>query len=117
EMLKSCEHFSTLWDYLRTERRRLILYLCYSLRKKSDPIDLDLIKACFEEAGVIVPRNERLGDDIKFLQEMELVEYIKGHRGPEYRISIPLMENWIELNIDGIDIIENAKIEGEERAL
>ena len=100
EMVNDNEHFRTLWDYAETERRRFVLALCQQLEGEPDPITLGLLETKFEECGIVLPRGDRLGDDLEFLRELELLELQETARGSAYMLAVPLMADWIRRNID-----------------
>ena len=100
EMVEDNEHFRTLWDYAKKERRRFVLALCQRLEGEPDPITLGLLETKFEEYGIVLPRGDRLGDDLEFLRELELLELQASGRGSAYRLAVPLMADWIRRNID-----------------
>jgi len=115
EMARDNEHFRTLWDYAETYRRRLILALCGQLESGRDPVTVSLLEAEIERLGIIVPRKERLGSDIEFLRELEMIDLDTKSGIPTYRLTIPLMSDWIRQNIDFEDLKRVARIEGEEK--
>ena len=100
EMVKDNEHFRTLWSYACTERRRFLLALCQQLEGEPDPITLSLLETKLEEYGVALPPGDRLGDDLEFLRELELLELQDTARGSAYTLAVPLMADWIRHNID-----------------
>ena len=114
EMVKDNEHFRTLWGYARTERRRLLLALCQQLEGEPDPITLSLLETKLEECGVALPSGDRLGEDLEFLRELELLELQDTARGSVYKLAIPLMADWIRRNIDFEDQRRQAVRENEE---
>jgi len=114
EMVEDNEHFRTSWDYAATERRRLILALCERLEAEPDPMTLSLIEAKLEENGVAVPRKERLGEDLEFLRELELLDLRPTTRGSAYTLAVPLMADWIRKNVDLEDQRQKAVRESEE---
>lgn len=117
EMVKDNEHLHTLWDYAETYRRRLILALCERLADGSDPITIPLLETKLEEFGIVIPRRERIGGDIEFLRELELISLDARSGLTEYRIAIPLMGEWIHHHIDFEDLIRSAITEGRERSV
>ena len=117
EMVRDNEHFRTLWDYAETSRRRLILTLCQRLENGPDPITVSFLEAELERLGVIVPRKERLGSDIEYLRELEMLDLDTSSGIPTYRLTIPLMGDWIRENIDFEDLTRIARQEGEEKML
>ena len=114
EMVRDNEHFRTLWDYAETERKRLILAWCQRLQAGPDPVTLSLLETKLEESGVIVPRGHRLGDDLEFLRELELVKLDNRTSESTYALAVPLMGMWIKSGIDFEDQRRRAVREGEE---
>ena len=114
EMVEDNEHFRTLWDYAGTERRRFVLALCQQLDGEPDPITLSLLETKLEECGIALPRSGRLGDDLEFLRELELLELDDTTRGSAYKLAVPLMAEWIQRNIDFEDQRQKATRESEE---
>ena len=115
EMLRDNEHFPTLWDYAGTERRRLILALCHRLADDSDAVNLPLLLRQLEECGVRVRRDQEAADDIAELRELELVELDTSYRDGAYRLSIPLMARWMEMNVDFDELVARTRMEAEQR--
>ncbi|MEG4006304.1 N-6 DNA methylase [Microcoleus sp. Pol11C1] len=115
EMVRDNEHFRTLWDYAGTERRRFILSLCHKLEPEPDPVTLALLEIKLEEAEVLIPSGERLGEDIEFLRELELLELDSTGGLDIYKLAIPLMGDWIKRNVDHEDQRKKAVQEGEEK--
>jgi type I restriction enzyme M protein len=114
EMVADNEHFRTLWDYAETERRRFILASCERLEAEPDPITLSLLETKLEESGIALPREDRLGDDIEFLRELELLDLRGTTRGSSYVLAIPLMGDWIRMNVDFEDQRQKAIRESED---
>jgi type I restriction enzyme M protein len=115
EMVQDNEHFQTLWGYAVTERRRLLMALCVELASGPDPITYSLFEAKLEEFLVPIPPDEQLGHDIEFLRELELIELDPGSGGAAYRLTVPLMAEWIRQNVDMADLRNKARREGEEK--
>ena len=114
EMVEDNEHFRTLWDYAATERRRLVLALCQQLEGGPDPITLSLLEEKLMENRIALPRRDSLGNDLEFLRELELLELQETARGSAYRLSVPLMADWIQRNIDFENQCQQAVQESEE---
>ena len=114
EMVTDNEHFRTLWGYAETERRRFVLTMCQNLKDGADPITLRLLETKFEEHGIVLPRSYRLGEDLEFLRELELLELGETTRGSAYGFAVPLMADWIRRNIDFEDQRQQAVQESEE---
>ena len=112
-MTEDNEHFRTMWGYAGTERRRFLLALCRDLGDRA-PITLDLLERSLRRHGVHLRRGERLGDDLEFLRELELIELRGTSGGSAYRLAIPLMAAWIGRNEDFEDQRRKAVEEFEE---
>ena len=112
-MTEDNEHFRTMWGYAGTERRRFLLALCRDLGDRA-PITLDLLERSLRRHGVHLHRGERLGDDLEFLRELELIELRGTSGGSAYRLAIPLMAAWIGRNEDFEDQRRKAVEEFEE---
>jgi type I restriction enzyme M protein len=111
DMVPENEHFRTLWDYVQTHRRRLLLALCERHATDPDAINLEFLSARVESLGVHVPRQSLLGDDLEYLRELELLEFDRGYRGGTYRIAVPLLGMWIQASIDFDDAVARAREE------
>ncbi len=112
-MVEDNEHFRTLWGYAASERKRFILALCQHLERDPDPVTLSLLEAKLEEFSIVLPRSDRLGEDLEFLCELELLRHQGTTRGSAYAIAIPLMAKWIRRNIDFEDQRQRAVRESE----
>ena len=116
EMVRDNEHFQTLWGYAGSERRRLILALCDRMSDLPDAVNLDLLAMKFEEYGVPVRDDQDLDDDIAELRELELLEIDESYRGGTYRLSIPLMAEWLRMNVVFDDLVKRARKETNRHA-
>ena len=117
EMITDNEHFHTLWDYMETDRRRFLFYLIDRCNEGPNRISVELLEAKFNEYGVMRGKGERIGDDIDFLRELEVIEFDKSSVLSTYRAGIPLMARWLRKNKDWEDVRERAIREGKDRAL
>jgi type I restriction enzyme M protein len=113
-LISDNEHFHTLWGYARTERRRYILAIIERHPLDAEPISFDLIAAALEEAGINLPRRERLGDDMDWLCDLELVSREAGESFSYYRLAVPLFGKWIRACIDFDDLKRRAVDESQE---
>ena len=107
--------FRTLWGYAETERRRFILTICQKIMDGPDPVTLRLLETMFEQHGVPLPRSYRLGDDLEFLRELELLELGPTAWGAAYHFAVPLIADWIRWNIDFEDQRRLAVEEAEDK--
>ena len=115
EMVRDNEHFRTLWDYAGTERRRLVLMLCHRLAHGSDAVNISLLLRQFEKHRVRVRRDQEVVDDIAELRELELIDLDTSYRGGAYRLSVPLMVRWMEMNVDFDELVVRTRMEAEQR--
>ena len=113
EMVRDNEHFRTLWGYAGSERRRLILALCDRQADEPDAVNIDLLRIMLEGSGVPVRRDRELADDVAELRELEMLDLDKSYRGGSYRLSIPLMANWLRINVAFEDLVVRAREEAE----
>ena len=113
EMVRDNEHFKTLWDYAGSARRRLILALCDRCSEGPDPVSLELLEIKLRDNGVPVRRFSELSDDVAELRELELIEFDDSYRGGTYRLSVPLMARWLQVNVDFDDVVKRAKQEAD----
>ena len=113
ETVRDNEHFQTLWGYAGSERRRLILALCDRLADEPDAVTIYLLRTMLENHGVPVRRDRELADDVAELRELELLDLDKSYRGGSYRLSIPLMAEWLRLNMAFDDLVVRAREEAE----
>jgi type I restriction enzyme M protein len=115
EMVQDNEHFRTLWGYAGTERRRVLLALVERLAGGPDLVTFSLLEAKLEEFGIPVPQRERLGDDIEFLRELELLDLDSRTTVSAYHLAVPLLGEWIHRNVDFDDLRQKAIKEGQEK--
>jgi type I restriction enzyme M protein len=113
EMVRDNEHFQTLWGYAGSERRRLILALCDRLADGPDAVNIDFLRIMLEGSRVPVRRDRELADDVAELRELEMLDLDKSYRGGSYRLSIPLMANWLRINVAFDDLVVRAREEAE----
>ena len=121
ETVRDNEHFQTLWGYAGSGRRRLILALCDRLADGSDAATIRLLRMMLEKYGVPVRRDRELADDVAELRELELIDLVPADRRDRellkhedsYRLSIPLMAEWLRVNIAFDDLVVRAREEAE----
>ena len=114
EMVRDNEHFRTLWDYTGSARRRLLLALCDRLQGEPDAVNLDLFEVEFRERGLPLRRVRDLADDVTELRELELLDFDESYRGGTYRLAVPLMAEWLKMNVDFDDLVVRAREEAME---
>ena len=116
EMTRDNEHFRTLWDYTGSERRRLLLMLFDRLSEGPDAVNLDLLQVKLDELKVPVSRRD-LTSDITEFRELELIDLDNSHRRGSYRLAVPLMARWLQVNVDFKEAVVQAQHEAIEARL
>jgi len=114
-MAADSEHLATLWKHhVRSQRQRYILALFQTLEASGEAVSLPVLDAKLENAGILVRREQQIGDDLDYLRALELVTMDDG--GSEYRLAVPLMGDWIRVNKDVEDQRRRAVRESEAEA-
>lgn len=121
-LVRDNEHFASLWDFAAHgpktggDRRQLILLLCARSFKQGTLMGFGTLHEQLAQVGVDID-DEALDTDLSYLRELELVEFLgeigDGEYG-EYRLTIPLMAEWIEQHQDADVVTSRAHIEAEE---
>ena len=114
EMVRDNEHFRTLWDYTGSARRGLLLALCDRLQEGPDAVNLDLLEVELRKLGVPLRRIRELADDVTELRELELLGFDESYRTGTYRLAVPLMAQWLQMNVDFGDLVVRAREEAME---
>ena len=114
EMVRDNEHFRTLWDYIDSARRGLLLALCDRLKDEPDAVNLDLFKEELRKREVPIRRVRDLADDVTELRELELLDFDESYRSGTYRLAVPLMAQWLKMNVDFDDLVVRAREEAME---
>ena len=114
EMVRDNEHFRTLWDYTGSARRGLLLTLCDRLQDGPDAVNLDLFEVELRKLGVPLRRIRELADDVTELRELELLDFDESYRTGTYRLAVPLMAHWLQMNVDFDDLVVRAREEAME---
>jgi len=113
------EHFASLWDYAGRGpetgrcRRQLILFLCAQAFRGGTHVRFGTLMEQLNQLGV--EASEMVLDvDLVYLRELELID-VRGPIGDtEYRITVPLMADWIEQQQDRAVVTSRAQMEAEE---
>lgn len=118
-LVRDNEHFASLWDYAALgpetgrHRRQMILLLCARSLKRATHIGFGTLQEQLVQVGVDVD-DEALDADLTYLRELELVD-LSGEIGDgEYRLTIPLMADWIEQQQDADVVASRVRTEAEE---
>ena len=114
EMVRDNEHFRTLWDYTGSARRGLLLALCDRLQDGPDAVNLDLFEVELRKMRVPLRRVRDLADDMTELRELELLDFDDSYRRGTYRLAVPLMAQWLKMNVDFDDLVVRAREEAME---
>jgi type I restriction enzyme M protein len=113
------EHFASLWDYAGfarergSRRRHYLLYIFAKGFKQDERVAFSSMKEQLSQQGVEVPDDE-LAADLECLRELELIELLGPLGEGEYRLTIPLMADWIEEHQDADIVLSRARLEREE---
>tara|TARA_Y100001960_G_scaffold41628_1_gene40745 strand:+ start:1223 stop:6427 length:5205 start_codon:yes stop_codon:yes gene_type:complete len=98
-LIENNEHFASLWDYVRRDRRRFLLALFQKESKNPDLLRLGIIQEKLLSLNIKV-RDEVLSEDLEYLQELELIKLIGKGQDGQYELQVPLMGNWIDSHQD-----------------
>lgn len=107
------EHFASLWDYSKSDRRRLILAICQRDAEGPDVLRLGVLEERLVRLGVSVTEAE-LTADLEFLRELEVLDKAEESAGGAYHLAIPLMGMWIERQQDFDVLVSRARIDSED---
>lgn len=118
-LVRDNEHFASLWDYAGLgpktgrHRRQLILLQCAQNFKRETHVGFGTLQEQLAQVGVDVA-DEALDADLTYLRELELID-LSGEIGDgEYRLTIPLMADWIEQQQDADVVASRARTEAEQ---
>jgi type I restriction enzyme M protein len=112
-LVQDNEHFASLWDYAKLDRRRLILMLCSGRSKAGEPVSFGELHESLGQKGIEIS-NESLDADLTFLRELELIELIGTVGDGHYQLAIPLMGAWIAQQHDLDVVLSKARSETED---
>jgi type I restriction enzyme M protein len=104
------EHFASLWDYAETYRRRLIVAICHKFSVGPDPVTFGFLQEQLANEHIEVTDAE-LDQDLKFLQELELIDFKGADSGGVYQLTVPLMGQWLDQQQDYQALRSNAILE------
>jgi len=108
------EHFASLWGYAETDRRRYLIALCHREGRGPDPLTFGVIQEHLAGEGIEVSDTD-LDEDLKFLQELELIDYLGAESGGRYALTIPLMGRWLDSQQDYNALLAKARAEQEKQ--
>lgn len=101
------EHFASLWDYAQTYRRRFIIAVCHKCSDGPDPVTFGFLQERLAIEHVEL-KDAELDHDLKFLQELELLDFDGAKAGGIYRLTVPLMGQWLDQQQDYYALRANA---------
>lgn len=113
-LVEDNEHFASLWDYAKSDRRRFILALCHKESDSPDLLRLGVIQERLLSHAIEI-RDETLITDLEYLRELELIKLVGGASAGNYTLAIPLMGTWIEKQQDFAAIKRKARLETEDQ--
>jgi type I restriction enzyme M protein len=99
EKTEDNEHFETLWGYIRSERRRCLLFIIDELSGQDVAVSFNVLQTALEEKGIEYPRQE-LETDLKYLAESDIIGIDRGDRQEFYRLEVPMFALWLRRNKD-----------------
>ncbi|MBF0185550.1 MAG: N-6 DNA methylase [Magnetococcales bacterium] len=108
------EHFASLWDYVRSDRRRFLLALCQQKNLAEVKLQIGVIQEQLSTYGVEIS-DDTLIEDLEFLRELELIDLVGQANGGHYQLAIPLMGTWIHRQQDFAALQTRARSETEDQ--
>lgn len=93
KMVEDNENFQTLFDFIGNYRRRYAACAVNLLSKNPDRVTFDAIEERLNQDEIEYATKD-LADDIKHLQELDVLEFEDN----SYKIKIPLFAKWLEIN-------------------
>jgi type I restriction enzyme M protein len=106
------EHFASLWDYAQTDQRRFLIDICHRQSSGPDPVTFGLLQQQLVTEGIEVSDGD-LDNDLKFLQELEIIDFTGADDGGIYRLTVPLMGQWIDQQQEYAALRDKARKEQE----
>lgn len=108
------EHFASLMDYTETQRRRFIIMLVHQASKEPDLVTFGVLLTKLANEKIEIAEEELTGD-LRFLQDLELIDY-QGDAGGHYALTVPLMGRWLDFQHDYHALLANARFEQENQS-
>jgi len=93
------EHFESIWAYIGSDRRRLIVFLIDQQEKSSGGPTFEQMRDLIEECGISILSKE-LHADLDELEDLEVISKQQKTGIAGYRIEIPLFARWLRVNKD-----------------
>jgi type I restriction enzyme M protein len=108
------EYFATLWQSAKTDRRRFLIALCHKISDGPDPVTFEILQDRLA-AEKIELTDAELDHDLKFLQELKLIDFTGTGGAGVYRLTVPLMGQWIDQQLEYAALRSKAAIEQKTR--
>jgi type I restriction enzyme M protein len=106
------EHFASLWDYAVTDQRRFLIDICHRHSAGPDPVTFGFLQQQLANEGIEISDGD-LDGDLKFLQELEIIDFAGVDGGGVYRLTVPLMGQWIDQQQEYAALRDKARKEQE----
>ncbi|MBE0542232.1 MAG: N-6 DNA methylase [Verrucomicrobia bacterium] len=104
------EHFETLWDYIKSEHRRCLLFIIDEFEGKGVAVSFNMLRSVMEAKGLSCSRQE-LQADLKHLHESDILGLDRQDRQEFYRLEVPMFALWLRQNKDFDQSLAAAKDE------
>jgi type I restriction enzyme M protein len=105
--LKSDKHFDTVWrDDIHDPRRQYVALVIHELQSGPDPVTFDLIYQQLEKRGLY--GSTALTGYLEDLRDLEVIRQRQQDRLHAYSIAIPLLADWLRVNIDPAQFLTKA---------
>jgi type I restriction enzyme M protein len=104
------EHFSTLWDYMASERRRSLLFIVDELTAKKTAVTFNVLRAAVEEKGLQYSV-QGLQSELRYFVDSDILGVDHQDRQEFYRLEVPMFALWLRRNQDFNQTLASAKDE------
>ena len=94
------EHFRTVWDHIRSHRRRYLVCVVDQLAEEKVVITMDFLRDVLEQRGIAYHAIKTLIDDLEELVAFEILGTAGDQRERTYHIEIPIFSEWLRRNVD-----------------
>lgn len=94
------EHFRTVWDYIKSNRRQYLVCLVDQLAEQKTPVTMELLRDTLEQRGVQYRAVKQLIADLEELVAFEILGTEGDQRQRTYRVEIPIFSDWLRRNVD-----------------
>ncbi len=120
-LVKELGYFENLWIYVTQGlttgqcRRQYLLFLFADAFRRGLDVDFGGLHELLAQQGIEVS-DETLAADVDGLRELELVDFVQDRGGGRYRLTIPMMADWIDQRHDHDVVHRLALAEAEEES-